>query len=225
MLQKVADETGAIPIAADATSADDIKRLIQTTLEKFGKINGLVLNAGIIQSGSVTELADEDWDKMINVNLSASFRLLKEAIPHLIATRGAVVGVGSAAALRVSNSTSGYNASKAGMVMLIQSVAVDYGRQGVRANAVCPGWVRTEMADMEMKEFGESLGIDAEEAYKLATSFVPCKRPGESKEVGRVIAWLLSEEASYVNAAVLPVDGGMIAGDPGALAINQSLSA
>lgn len=223
-LQKVADDTGALPVVADATSIADLDQLIKVTLEKFGSLNGLVLNAGIVRAGPVGLLSDEDWDDMVRTNLTGPFRLLRAAMPHLIQARGAIVGVGSAAALRATGEIPGYNATKAGLNMLIQSVAIDYGPQGIRANAVCPGWTRTEMADMEMQEYGASLGMDFKEAYSRATSFVPSRRPANASEVAEVIAWLLSDKASYINAAVLPVDGGMIAGDPGSLALDPRIS-
>ena len=108
--------------------------------------------------------------------------------------------------------------------MLMQSVAVDYGPQGVRANAVCPGWTRTEMADMEMSEFGSEAGVGREEAYSMATAFVPTRRPGTSAEAASVISWLLSDQASYVNAAVIPVDGGLIAVEPSAIAFDPRVN-
>lgn len=157
--------TGAIPIVADAASAEDVNQLVRSTVERFGSLNGLVLNAGIVRAGPVGELADEAWDDIVRTNLTGLFRLIRAAIPHLVAARGAIVRVAPAAALRATEGTSGYNATKAGLAMLIQSVAVDYGPTGVRANAVCPGWTRTEMADMEMQEYGAELGFDYQDAY------------------------------------------------------------
>ncbi len=223
-LQQVAESTGAIPVVADAASAEDVNQLVASTVERFGSLNGLVLNAGIVRAGLVGELADEAWDDMVRTNLTGPFRLLRAAMPHLVAARGAIVGVASAAALRATEGTAGYNATKAGLAMLMQSVAVDYGPLGVRANAVCPGWTRTEMADMEMQDYGAELGLDYQDAYRVATSFVPARRPADASEVADVIAWLLSDNASYVNSAVLPVDGGMIAVDPGALALDPRVT-
>lgn len=137
-LRQVADRIGALPVEADATSAPDIDRLIQTTLETYGALDGLVLNAGIVRPGPVGTLGDKDWDDMVQTNLTGPFRMIRAAMPHLIEARGAIVGVSSAASLRATPEIAGYNASKAGLNMLIQSVAVDYGPQGIRANAVCP---------------------------------------------------------------------------------------
>lgn len=219
-LERVARSTGAVPFAADAASEHAVCELVATTVERFGSIDGLVLNAGIVRPGAVSELANEDWDAMIRTNLTGPFLLTKAAMPHLIAAGGAIVGVASAAALRATAGIPGYNATKAGLTMLMQSIAVDYGPLGVRANAVCPGWTRTEMADQEMEDYGAELGLERQHAYSVATSFVPTRRPAEALEIGNVVAWLLSDHASYVNAAVIPVDGGMIAVDPGSLALD-----
>lgn len=217
---RVAEATGAHAVVADVTSASDMEHLVSNTARQFGTINGLVLNAGIVRPGGAGELSDEDWNAMVLTNLTGPFFLVRAALPHLIKSNGSIVGVASAAALRATAEIAGYDATKAGLAMLMQSVAVDYGPQGVRANAVCPGWTRTEMADMEMGEFAEAGGIDREEAYSLATAFVPSRRPAASSEVADVIAWLLSDRASYVNAAMIPVDGGLIAVEPGAIAFD-----
>jgi NAD(P)-dependent dehydrogenase (short-subunit alcohol dehydrogenase family) len=202
----------------------DIRDLVAATLTRFGRLDGLVLNAGIVLAGPAGELTDEDWEAMVSTNLTGPFRLTREALPHLLATHGAIVGVASAAALRATAGIAGYDATKAGLAMLMQSVAVDYGPMGVRANAVCPGWTRTEMADMEMTEAGTAVGVDREEAYRLATAFAPSRRPADAREVGEVIAWLLSPKASYVNAAVLPVDGGLVAVEPGGIAFDPRVA-
>lgn len=214
-LRRVAQATGALAIRADTADGGDIRELVQTTLKTFGRLDGLVLNAGIVHAGAVGELADAEWDDMLRVNLTGPFRLTREALPHLVASRGAVVAVASAAALRATAGIAGYDATKAGLAMLMQSVAVDYGHAGLRANVVCPGWTRTEMADAEMTEFGESIGATRDEAYGLATAFAPSRRAAEPAEVAEAIAWLLSSAASYVNAAVIPVDGGLVAVDRG----------
>lgn len=223
-IAKVAETTGAHAVVADVASVSDMERLVADTVDQFGTINGLVLDAGIVRAGSAGELSDEDWNAMVSTNLPGPFLLVRAALPHLIKASGSIVGVASAAALRATAGIAGYDATKAGLAMLMQTIAVDYGPLGVRANAVCPGRTRTEMADMEMGEFAEHSGIDREKAYSLATAFVPSRRPAASSEVADVIAWLLSDQASYINAATIPVDGGLIAVEPGAIAFDPRVS-
>jgi NAD(P)-dependent dehydrogenase (short-subunit alcohol dehydrogenase family) len=223
-LRAVAERTGAIPLVADAATSEGVAAIVAEAVSRFGRLDGLVLNAGIVRAGAVGELSEEDWAAMVATNLTAPFLLARAALPHLIESRGSVVGVASAAALRAASGIAGYNATKAGLAMLIQSVAVDYGSLGVRANAVCPGWTRTEMADLEMKELGATIGVSMEEAYSLATAFAPSRRPGHPREIGDAIAWLMSPSASYVNAAVLPVDGGLIAVEPGQIAFDPRVA-
>jgi len=125
-----------------------------------------------------------------------------------VKSHGAVVTVASVGGLRASPESAAYGASKAGLISLTQSIALDYGPSGVRANCVCPGWIRTPMADAAMDELAERTGGDREAAYELAHRLVPARRPGTPEEVAEAIAWLASPAGSYVNGAVLPVDGG-----------------
>ncbi len=214
-LEAVADGCGAIPIAADVASEDDCQRLVAETIERFGRLDGLVLNAGIQRMGTVETLSIQDWNDIFAVNVTGPFMLTRAALSHLLEARGALVAVASVAALRSANGMAGYGASKAALLSLIQNVAVDYAPRGLRANVVCPGWTRSELADDEMRHIGEPRGLDVEASYEFVTSLVPLRRPAESEEVGNAISWLLSPRASYVNASVITVDGGHVALDPG----------
>jgi NAD(P)-dependent dehydrogenase (short-subunit alcohol dehydrogenase family) len=118
----------------------------------------------------------------------------------------------------------GYAATKAALTMLTQSLAVDHGHEGLRANIVCPGWTITEMADVEMAAFGGERGLGVDEAYRLVTALVPQRRPASADEVAAVIAWLLSDAASYVNGAVIPVDGSAVAVDVGTVPFDPRVS-
>jgi len=222
-LEEVSRATGAHAISADLSEPMAPRRVVEETVGLLGRLDGLVLNAGIVRPGGIADLADHDWDAMLATNLTAPFRLLQAALPHVLESQGSVVGVASMSALRATAGIAGYNASKAGLNMLLKSAAVDYGPQGLRANVVCPGWTKTEMADTEMAQLGDERGLDVEQAYELATAMVPLRRPASASEVAAVIAWLLSPQASYVNGVSLPVDGGQAPVDVGTIAFDPRL--
>jgi len=223
-LRAVADETGALAVVADVGGAEGVARVVDETVATFGRLDGLVINHGIIHAGRIDEVTPEQWDETLRVNLTSPFLLVRAALPHLLAVRGAVVAVSSVAALRASDGMAAYSASKAGLLMLTQSLAVDHGPDGLRANAICPGWTATEMGDLEMAELAAGRGLAVADAYRLATAIVPQRRAAHPDEIAAAVGWLLSEAASYVNGVVLPVDGGSCVVDPGTVALDPRVS-
>jgi len=223
-LRAVAEQTGALDLTCDISDVGQVEQLIEAVTAEFGALNGLVLNAGIIAPGGVADLCVEDWQEMVSVNLTGAFLVAKAALPHLIANRGAVVSVASVAAIRAAAEMGGYAATKAGLTMLTQSLAIDHAHQGLRANVICPGWTVTEMADAEMTEFGGPRGLTVREAYDQVTALVPQRRAAGADEVAAVVTWLLSDAASYVNGAVIPVDAGASAVDVGTLAFDPRVT-
>lgn len=220
-LDVVAAETGALARVADAADPDSADALAHAARAAFGRLDGVVLNAGVMVPGRVGDTTDRDWDAVLATNLTGPFRLLRATLPALLESRGAVVAVSSVAGLRASAGAAAYATSKAGLVMLCQTLVADYAADGLRANTVCPGWVRTEMADTEMADFLAATGGadgDRDGAYAEVTRLVPQRRAAEPGEAARVIAWLLSAEASYVNGAVVTVDGGATTVDVGTTA-------
>ncbi|MBM3679681.1 MAG: SDR family oxidoreductase [Actinobacteria bacterium] len=212
-LEAVASEIGGLAIAADTTSEDDCARLVELTLQRFGRLDGLVVNAGTAGGGTLLDLDPTVFDRVLRVNLTGAFLICRAAIRPLLAARGAIVAVASQGALRAGPASIAYNPSKAGLAMLTQCIALDHGPDGLRANCVCPGWVRTEMADETMDWLARRLGIDRDEAYALVTKDIPARRPCDPEEVAEAVAWLLSDAAGYLNGAVIPVDGGGVAVD------------
>ncbi len=223
-LREVADLCGAHICAADLNQHGEPGRVVTQTVRRLGRIDGVVLNAGVMLDGSVLELTDQAWDTCVASNLSAPFRVARAALPHLLHTRGAVVSVSSVAALRSPTQAAGYASSKAGLSMLAHSIAVDFGPAGVRSNVVCPGWVRTEMADEEMRRFGAPLGLSVNDAYTEITQLVPQRRSAEANEIAAAVVWLLSPQSSYVNGATLTVDGGASVVDAGTVPIQFALA-
>ena len=203
------------PHIADLAEPTQIARLVDDTITAHGRIDGVVANAGTMVTGTVAETSTDDWQRAIDVNLTAAFLLAKHAIPHLRDSKGAFVAVGSIAGLRAPNGAAAYAISKSALGMLVATIAVEEARHGIRANCVNPGWVRTEMADAGMDEFGAHTGQTRAQAYDAVTQLVPAGRPAEPDEIAHAIRWLLGPESTYVNGASLTVDGGTTLVDPG----------
>ena len=204
-------------IPADVAEPDAVRRLVAETIKRFGRLDAVVANAGTMVVGSAAETSLDQWNAALRINLTGAFILAREVIPHLRATRGSFVGIGSIAGLRAPREASAYAVSKAALGMLIQTIAVDEAQHGVRANCVNPGWVRTEMADAEMAEFGASIGLSPERAYAAVTALVPQGRPAEPDEVAGAVLWLIGADSTYVNGAGITVDGGTTIVDPGSV--------
>jgi meso-butanediol dehydrogenase / (S,S)-butanediol dehydrogenase / diacetyl reductase len=220
-IERVAAATGQTFVVADASTEEGVERIVAATVDAHGGIDGLVLNAGVMLPGTVAEASVDDWRATLDVNLTGPFLLARAALPQLLERQGSVVSVASIAALRAGPGMAAYCASKAGLVLLTQCLAVEQGAAGLRANVVAPGWVRTEMADEEMDEFGGPRGLDREAAYAEVTRNVPARRPATADEAAAAVVWLLSPQAAYVNGSVLTVDGGASIVDVGTLAFGD----
>ncbi|KAA9085012.1 SDR family NAD(P)-dependent oxidoreductase [Microbacterium radiodurans] len=208
-LREVASATGARAIVADAADRAQAEAAVTEILATEGRLDAVVANAGGHGFAALGDTTDEDWAASIRANLDSAFVFSRAALAALRATRGSIVVVSSLAGLAAGPSTVGYTTAKHALIGLTRSIARDYGRDGVRANAVCPGWVRTPMADAEMDEFAAAAGLDGREsAYRTVTADVPLERPADPDEIAEAILFLASPAASYISGAVLPIDGG-----------------
>lgn len=193
-------------IAADFSDPYAPEMVIGEIADKAGQLDILVNNAGVMREGTVEESSVEDWHLQLQVNLTAPFLLMRHAMPMLRATKGAIVNVGSIEGLGNNPRHPAYGASKAGLHGLTRAVAVDHGPDGVRCNAVAPGWIDTDLNE----EFIESMPDPA--AFRQEIGGIhPVRRTGTPEDVAELICWLASDAASFVTGQVYTIDGGRMA--------------
>ncbi|HEY4549374.1 MAG TPA: SDR family NAD(P)-dependent oxidoreductase [Bacillus sp. (in: firmicutes)] len=194
--------TDAIFIEADVSKVEDVKRYVSQTVERFGKIDLFFNNAGISGSGVRTlDCSEEEFDAIVNVNLKGAFYGLKYVVNEMLKTGGgSIVNTASLGGIVGMPTLGSYSATKHGIVGLTKTIAGEYGRDNIRINAIAPGTNETPM----VKAFPP-------EAIKAMGEAVPMGRLGQPHEVGNVVAFLLSDEASYIHGAVISIDGGSAA--------------
>lgn len=208
-IQTIATEIGGLAVPGDAADPDHARNAISAAIDAFGGLDILVVNHGTGSGGSPGTITDEAWHSTLNANLTGSLNLVRAAIaPMAERGGGSIVLISSVAGLSAFPGEADYSVSKAGMIALARSIAVDHATARIRANVVCPGWVRTLMADETMDRLKDVHGVDRAGAYAMVTRSVPSRRPAEPEEIAACILFLASDEASFVNAAVLVVDGG-----------------
>ena len=192
----------AVPVPGDVTVAADVRRLVEAAVQTFDRLDVLVNNAGVLPAR--TKLADcteEDWRVTLDGNLTSVFLCCKGALPALIKSRGNIVNIASAAGLRPTRHRAAYGASKAAVVLLTRSMALDYARQGVRVNAVCPAFVETDLN----REWVAALRGHG--GYETLLRSHPLGL-GEPDDVAYATMFLASDEAKWITGVALPVDGG-----------------
>jgi 3-oxoacyl-[acyl-carrier protein] reductase len=191
----------ALALGADVSAETEADELLATVARELGPVLVLVNNAGVTADGLSMRLGDEAWNHVLEVNLTAAFRLTRGVLGPMMRERfGRVINVSSVVGLRANPGQANYAAAKAGLIALTRTVAAEVARRGITVNAVAPGLIETELTREITSNGTEGL---------LAA--IPARRPGSPEEVAVCIRFLASDEASYVNGAVLPVDGGMSA--------------
>ncbi|MGI9186620.1 MAG: SDR family NAD(P)-dependent oxidoreductase [Gaiellales bacterium] len=206
-LAAVAAATGGLALPGDAADLDHLESAVARLIAAGGTLRALVCSAGGGSPGTAMTQTQEGFESVLRQNLTAPFLAAKACLPALIESRGSIVIVASLAGLRAGPASVAYGSAKAGAVQLARMLAVDHSPQGVRANAVCPGWVRTPMADAALADLAVEAG-DLAAAYDAATRFAPARRPAEPEEVAETIAWLVSDRSSGITGATLTIDGG-----------------
>lgn len=190
-------------VNADFTDPDCAPQVISKVVDAAGRLDILVNNAGFMQEARAEDMSLADWNRMIAVNLTAPFLLIKAALPHLRASRGAIVNIGSIEGIGCNPHHAAYSATKAGLHGLTRAIAVDHGAEGIRCNAVAPGWIETDLAEA----YVESMPDPA--AFRANIGRIhPVGRTGQPEDVAALVAWLASEESGFVAGQVWTIDGG-----------------
>jgi meso-butanediol dehydrogenase/(S,S)-butanediol dehydrogenase/diacetyl reductase len=211
-LEKVVQSlpSGSVTICSgDVSKEEDVDRMVEAALKFGGKLDVLVNNAGTNQPAPVAELDPKMWQEVIGTNLTGPYLLMKTVIPHMLkGGGGSIINIASLGGMRSLPSMPAYCSSKAGLIMLTQQVALDYGRHNIRCNAVCPGGVTTDMTKENFGQFGEMLGIDPDTFLKQIASEIPLHRFADPPEIGGLCSYLASDDSSFVTGAVIVIDGG-----------------
>ncbi|MEW6581054.1 MAG: SDR family NAD(P)-dependent oxidoreductase [Chloroflexota bacterium] len=197
----------ALFVLADVSSEADVCHMIERVIEHWGRLDILVNNAGIYHQGDITQTTTEDWERIIAVNLTGAFLCSRHAVPVMIRGGGGViVNVASEAGLVGIKGQVAYNVSKAGMIALTRSCAVDLAEQGIRVNAVCPGTTDTPLVR-------EAVGRapDPAAARRRLEAVRPLNRLGTVEEIASALLYLASAEAGYATGSILSIDGGYTA--------------
>ena len=187
-------------VQADVSDFEQCERMVKETIEKFGKIDVLVNNAGITRDGLIMRMKKEDFESVIDVNLVGTFNVTRNVIPHMIKQRvGRIVNLASVVGVAGNAGQTNYSASKAGVIGFTKSLAKEVASRNILVNAVAPGFIDTDMTSVLSDSVKENIHAQ-----------IPLKRMGTKREVAKVVKFLVSEDSSYVTGQVINIDGGMV---------------
>lgn len=190
-------------ISADFFDPETPERIIEEVIARTGQLDVLINNAGMMQEAAIEDMSLEDWQRNLTLNLTAPFLMIRAALPYLRKTKGSIVNTGSVEGLVSNPLHAAYGATKAGLHGLTRAVAVDHGHEGIRCNAVAPGWIDTDLnldliANMpDPDAFQHNIG-----------RIHPIGRTGSPEEVAALVAFLAAEESGFITGQIYPVDGG-----------------
>jgi meso-butanediol dehydrogenase/(S,S)-butanediol dehydrogenase/diacetyl reductase len=221
-VQSLASELGQTGIQVDVTSAADIRRMVDTAYERFGRLDVLFNNAGIIQARPLLELTEAEWDRMIAVNLKAVFFVLQAVARRMVRQeaitgsqlRGKLIQTASIAAFRGGTPhTVHYAAAKSGVMSITRTAANVLAPRGVTSNCICPGIVDTAMWKQLDEEWNEIEGWETGEAWRRRIAPIPLGRAEQAEDVAGVVAFLAGRDSDYMTGQAVIVDGGMVMGN------------
>lgn len=187
-------------IKADISKSEQVKELVEKAIERFGKIDVLVNNAGITKDTLLMRMKEEDFDRVIDINLKGTFLVTKEVVPYMMKKRnGRIISLSSVVGISGNAGQSNYAASKAGIIGFTKSLAKELASRNIRANCVAPGFIETDMTSVLSDEIKNNISAQ-----------IPMKRMGTPEDVANVVYFLGSEESSYVTGQTINIDGGML---------------
>lgn len=208
-LEQLAHEIGnsALALQADVSSKDQIDRVVADTARHFGGINVLLNNAGVLHIGSAEQITEEQWDETFNLNVRGLWLLSRAVLPHMRKTGGgSIINIASVLGINGARNRAAYAASKGAVVLLTKCMAVDHGQENIRVNAICPGFVETELTAKVI-----SHAPNPDQVRRERTAVHPIGRLGKPEDIAGMAVYLASDESSWVTGAVFPVDGGYLA--------------
>lgn len=205
VVQRIRESGGeAVAVACNVADGQQVEEAINTVVSQFGRLDILVNNAGVLRDNLLFKMSEDDWDTVMNVHLKGSFLASRAAQKHMVNQKyGKIVNTSSTSALG-NRGQANYSAAKAGLQGFTKTLAIELGPFNINVNAVAPGFIATDMT----KATAERVGIDFEENKRLASERIPLRRVGQPEDVANVIAFLVSDEASYVSGQVIYVNGG-----------------
>lgn len=215
----VAEEVDGLAVVADVTDPDDWGQVVAAATDRFGGIDVLVANAGVEAFGSAEEVDLDDWSRVQRTNVDGVLLGVRAVAPAMrVRGGGVIVVVSSVAGLSSGPHYAAYVTAKTAVLGLTRSLAVDLADDGIRVNAICPGWTRTEMSERETAEMAGEFGITPDEVWERLTRWLPMGRPATADEIAGAVRFLVSDDAAFVTGATLVADGGGEAVDVGTLA-------
>ena len=207
---KIIEQEGGdcITFEADVSKSSDCRNMVEKCIEVYGKIDILHNNVGILVFGGPVELGEEDWDRVVDVNLKSMFLTCKYALPYMEKQgSGSIINISSVAGIRAMAAPSvSYEATKAAIIGLTRDIAIQYASKGIRANTILPGYMRTPMVDASVKQ---AYGKDIDEAHRKRDAMCPTGHQGDAWDVAYMALYLASDESKYVTASEFVVDGGI----------------
>ena len=195
-----------VALEADVSSAASVEQVVRRVVDQLGGLDTIVTAAGVVQVVATHEMDPADWDRMLAVNLTGTFLPVRFGLPYLMRDGGAIVTIGSVAAVVAGGASSSYDASKGGVLQFTRAIGAEYAAYGVRANCVCPGRVRTNLRQSSRQSF-EATGAPGG-ALRVN---VPMDRAADPAEIAAAVAFLCSDDASFITASAVMADGGYTA--------------